>query len=362
MAALLTASAKHDGKRWKINVMKEGVRRSFYSSTPGRKGKAEAEAKAIEWLDSHSMSDPTFEVAWGQYIESRKAKVGTSGQHSDEWAGKYYLLPALGKKKLSRITVQDWQDILDQAVKDGKAKATVADIKTRITGFRKYCLKKRWPCEALDLLENSATKKEEKHILSRQDVKTVFTNPTTMWHKLPVVDLYWNAYRLTIILGYRRGEVCGMKWEDLDGNRLTISRSINGYNEMTGGKNENARRTVLLPKTAMEILEAQKEYLRIQGIISPWIFPNADGDMTLPANLYKRWKAYLKVHDIPHISFHEIRHTMVSHNKKMTPALLKAVVGHSESMDTFGIYGHMEEEDYEEAAEDIEAALRAVLA
>lgn len=149
----LTSIAKFDGKRWKINVQKNGVRRSFYSAAPGRKGKAEAESKAREWLEGQSETDPTFSAAWEQFLESRKAKVGTSGQTGDVWAGKYYILPALGKKKLSHITVQDWQDILDKATKDGKAKATIIDIKTRITTFRKFCLKKRWPCESLELLE-----------------------------------------------------------------------------------------------------------------------------------------------------------------------------------------------------------------
>lgn len=37
---------------WKINIQRDGKRRSFRSTTPGIKGKIEAEKKADSWLDS----------------------------------------------------------------------------------------------------------------------------------------------------------------------------------------------------------------------------------------------------------------------------------------------------------------------
>lgn len=40
--------------RWQINVQKDGKRKNFTSSLPGRKGKHEAELKADEWLESQT--------------------------------------------------------------------------------------------------------------------------------------------------------------------------------------------------------------------------------------------------------------------------------------------------------------------
>lgn len=358
----LTSTAKFDGKRWKINVQKNGVRKSFYSSFPGRKGKAEAENKAREWLEGRSETDPIFSAAWEQFIEARKLQVGTSGQRSDAWAGNLYLLPALGKKKLSHITVQDWQDVLDDAVKEGKAKATVDDLKVRITLFRRFSMKKRWPYENLELLEVNTKKKRQKHTLTREGIKEVFTNPTTSYYGKPTRDPYWNAYRFAIVLGYRRGEVTGFQWDDLDGDWLSMNRSINMYLEETPGKNENARRKIKLSKTALDILKDQKEYLQSEKIISPWIFPDEYGNRADPNGIYRAWERYLAFHKIDRISFHEIRHTMISLSKKLPGELVKAVVGHSESMDTFGIYGHLSEEDYSEAADALDATMARILA
>ena len=106
---VLTSTARWNEKKglWQINTQKNKVRKSFYSSIPGRRGKAEAENKAREWLESNNEDDPIFSRAWELYCEDRKLSVGTSGQVADRSIGNVWLLPALGNKKLSRITIQD---------------------------------------------------------------------------------------------------------------------------------------------------------------------------------------------------------------------------------------------------------------
>ena len=47
-----TNTASWNGKQWRIAVQKDGQRRYFYSSTQGRAGQREANAKADAWLDS----------------------------------------------------------------------------------------------------------------------------------------------------------------------------------------------------------------------------------------------------------------------------------------------------------------------
>ena len=47
-----TAVWEEKYQRWRIAVQKDGVRKQFYSSTPGRTGQREANAKADQWLDT----------------------------------------------------------------------------------------------------------------------------------------------------------------------------------------------------------------------------------------------------------------------------------------------------------------------
>ena len=43
---------------------------------------------------------------------------------------------------------------------------------------------------------------------------------------------------------------------------------------------------------------------------------------------------------IPKVSLYEMRHTFASNNYGMPEPLIKALMGHSTSMDTWGQYGH----------------------
>ena len=53
-----TAQWEEKYQRWRIAVQKDGVRKQFYSSTPGRTGQREANAKADRWLDDGIGSRP----------------------------------------------------------------------------------------------------------------------------------------------------------------------------------------------------------------------------------------------------------------------------------------------------------------
>ena len=66
-------------KRWCIAVQKNGTRKRFYSSTPGRTGQREANAKADAWLDD-SIRDGKKKVAalYAQWVEELKLTCGTS--------------------------------------------------------------------------------------------------------------------------------------------------------------------------------------------------------------------------------------------------------------------------------------------
>ena len=52
-----TAKWSESRKLWRIDVQRDGVQKSFYSSVPGRKGQRECNAKADRWLDQGKKSD-----------------------------------------------------------------------------------------------------------------------------------------------------------------------------------------------------------------------------------------------------------------------------------------------------------------
>lgn len=127
----------------------------------------------------------------------------------------------------------------------------------------------------------------------------------------------------------------------------------------TSGKNNNPRRYIVLPKRAIEVLDAQKQMLKERSIIS--VFPDESGGVLDPNHLFRKWKTYRKQYGIA-CTLHEMRHTLISIAKADMPdQLIKRIVGHSKSMDTFGVYGHDVDGELERAANILDDIFGAVL-
>ena len=108
-----TAKWYENQKRWQIKVQKDGERRTFTSSTPGRTGQREANAKADEWLDEDVVA-PNVRVR-DLYEDFRKEvdeNAGTSMRRQVNSIGNVWILPALGNKKAARLCDHDIQSCL----------------------------------------------------------------------------------------------------------------------------------------------------------------------------------------------------------------------------------------------------------
>ena len=213
----------------------------------------------------------------------------------------------------------------------------------------------------MDLQIPRSAKRPHKNILGAQELQNLFILENTVLNGKSQPDWCTHAYRFSVLNGLRPGELIGLRWEELQGNILHIDRSVNHYKEVTEGKNENSQREIYLQGLAMAELEAQRQQLRQAGIISPWVFPNEHGACFTQSTFRKRWNRYCSVNNIQNITLYELRHTFVSVCDDMPDGLKKKVVGHSQSMDTDGIYGHRKVGDLERAAAYSDAAFRAIL-
>lgn len=358
-------------QRWQISIQRDCERKTFTSKTAGKQGKIEAERKADKWLKQGALdSSARLEKMWGIFLEYNKpGKNGKSSNGSGlsnyvqlESIGRNYILPDLKTKRLCNISTADWQSCIDNAYKKGLAKKTLKNIRGAITRFYDFVVNKNIDMPPLRKLKIQKDAPEgERKILQPADLDTLFNSNTINIYGKDIECFYIHAFRFFVLTGLRRGELCGLEKSDLSGEHneiLHINRSINDYNIETKGKNENARRWMILPDMAMEELRQQEEMLKHHGIISPYLFPDEYGNRLEPKHLYAKWCTYRKQHGIT-CSLHELRHTMISLNKNsVPPELLKLVVGHSQTMDTFGTYGHEVEGEKQTATNLINQTLR----
>ena len=220
-----------------------------------------------------------------------------------------------------------------------------------LQGFIKYARKNnatRLHPENLSIPKGAA--KSKKTTLQKQDIKILFTAENTTRYGKPVKEWFLYAYRFAVITGLRPGELAGLKDDDIAGNTCVVNRAINKYDEVTTGKNDNAKRTFTIPQIGMQVLAEQRQALKRAKIISPHIFPAMDGTHLSQNVYYKRWVKYRDTNGISKTTPYEMRHTFFSINKEMPVELLKRMGGHSKDFDTFGVYGHEIDGDSERTA------------
>lgn len=343
--------------RWQIKVQKDGVRKTFTSSKEGKKGKIECEKKADKWLNGGAVDTTIrFNKAYQMFLEEKQELTGTDNYSKLMSVGKNWLLPELEHRKLSSITSAQLQQIIKRAYKAGRAKKTLEGIKGTISTFATFCRKQGWEFCSIEFVQipKGATKKV-KTILQPNEIQSVFEDTDTN-----NLEYYIHAFRFLILTGLRRGELCGLMNDDINGSVAYIKRSINRLNEVTEGKTINAQRPVALCMRATQVLDDQKTMLKRMGIISPYVFPDRNGHISNSNNLYKCWYNYRSKIGV-NCSLHELRHTLISYaSANMPEALLKKNVGHSKSMDT-GIYIHNVEDETRHIASLLDKRFNGIL-
>lgn len=352
-----------DKSYWMVKVQRQGVRKAFYSSLHGRKGKHEAESKADEWLEL-GLETMRFPQAWDEFIAAKRASTSRSNVLKLEWAGAH-IKPVVASRRLDSITPLIWQDCINRGAKNSLTRRSCMNLRATIASFVAFCQRRRWQVQPLlrgDLMiPTFAAPEKEKQVLQPGDMQTLFSKSTITRYGREIPCHYIHAWRFLVATGLRRGELCGLRRDDVTAESVSVCRSINFLGETTRGKNDNARRTFALTQHARAILAEQAEMLRFLGIVSPWVFPDPNGDRTDPNALKKQWDCYRRQHGIAS-NLHELRHTFVSAMKADLPLeLMKAVVGHSEDMDTIGVYGHEIDGDQQRAAQIIDTVFEKIL-
>lgn len=342
-----TAAWDEKNKRWKINVQRDGVRRSFYSSTPGRAGQREANGKADAWLDG-GISNDNKRVAdlYAEFLASKRESTCKSNADGIEYRYRDFIGPVIGKKRLYAVTEVDLQSCINKAYKSRNLSAkSLKSIRGDLTAFMKFCrLKKATTLYPESLTIPASAKRSVKRILQPDDLVKLFDSDRVKLRGKECTEEYIHAFRVAVLTGMRPGEMIGLEWADITGNQVHISRSVNIHGETTQGKNRNAIRTVILSDLALQEIEAQR--LITGGAKTVFEIPST-------GTLYKHWKRYCECNDIEPISLYEMRHTFVSVAQNLPEGLVKKVVGHSQSMDTWGVYAHVMDGQQEATAQKI---------
>ena len=162
--------------------------------------------------------------------------------------------------------------------------------------------------------------------------------------------------KITALYGLRRSELLGLQWDsiDFDAKTMTIRHTVSKVTEVVAKdktKNASSRRTFPLTPDALEIFKAAKCLEQqnrlafgLQYQENTYVFKWPDGHPYSPDYVSERFSNLLKKHNLPHIRFHELRHSCASMLLSMGWNLkdIQEWLGHSDIKMTANLYSHLD--------------------
>jgi integrase len=156
------------------------------------------------------------------------------------------------------------------------------------------------------------------------------------------------------LYGLRRGEVAGLRWENVDlragtinvcENRVAIGRRI----EVGTPKSKASNRVLPMPAEVVGLLKAARkrqaaERLRLGEDYGPGEHVGCDeaGQPYHPNLLTFRWEKLLRDLKINHVRLHDARHSCATlmHLRGVPIAVIAAWLGHASAAFTMSVYAH----------------------
>ncbi|MFF7242608.1 tyrosine recombinase XerC [Embleya sp. NPDC008237] len=274
-----------------------------------------------------------------------------------------YLVPRLGKRSLEKLGVRD----VRQALAGISAATTAATAK-----------------EAHRVLRSAMTAACREELITRNVVSLV---------EAPVVDSYeaeiWSleqtlafivvarrdplyaAFMVAIGLGLRRGELVGLRWQDIDLDTRTLRvrkqrQSVRGDNYEDDTKNRR-KRTIPLPKLCVAPLRwqrmrqaAMREAAGDTWQASDLVFTTRSGRSIEGRNVLRSFYRLSDKAGLPRIRVHDARHgagTLLA-LAGTHPRVAMEILGHSKISTTMEIYTHVPDASKREAIALVDAMLR----
>ena len=339
--------------------------KAIYKNVLG-KTQAEATAKlkqAIEeakGLDTAKVGRYTV----GQWMEVwfehyAKVKVRPSSHQTYRGYIDNHIKPNIGKIPLEKLTSLELQKLYKKLLEKGRvdrlesrnqakglSPKTVRNIHQIISSAMKLAQEQK-------LIASSPAEGCALPRLEHREMQTLPVEQLQSFLREARDSSVFELYYLELATGLRRGELLGLKWEDIDLERgdLRVRRQIariNGEVVEAPLKTKNAYRTLPLAEDTVSILLEQKE--KVGG--SPWVFPSPTGGPISPDSVLHMLHRVLKRAGLPRARFHDLRHTFatLALQNGVDIKTVSGMLGHFSAGFTLDTYAHVTTASQRQAA------------
>ena len=350
----------------------------------GFRTKREAQAELTRAL--HSLGEGTFvepsRLTVQEWFETWLAGLRVVGLE-DSTIDSYdrnlhnHVLPSIGAARLQSLTPVDldrlYARLLSRGRRDGRGGLSAKTVRYISTIIGKALSDAEKKGLVARNVARAATAPSPK---AARAPEMTFWTPTQLraFFDFLADDDLLPLVRLTAMTGARRGEMCGLRWDDvdLDAGRIAIRRQRISIRRQPVDKDypktDQGRRSIDLDPETVTVLrshrirQAERRLALGIGRNDPGrVFTDVWGEPLHPDRLSETFDRRVEKSGQPRIRFHDLRHTHASHLLKagVNIKIVSRRLGHASVSFTLDKYSHLMPDDDQQAALAVAALLDA---
>lgn len=296
------------------------------------------------------------------YLNSKKHEVRETSLDKTRRTLEYHVVPILGTKRLSAITLQtlkQWK----QTINEKKLSSTTKkNIFGELRALLNYAVRMEYiNSHPLNKLGNFKDAYETKKTINYYTVEEFkkFIEKAKEFAETSTELYEWNYFvffNIAFYTGMRKGEINALRWSDIESNTIHVRRSIaqkvKGDDKETPPKNKSSYRDVQIPLPLMKILDDHKARQALaHNFTTDWRVCGMGDKCLRDTSITNRSIQFAKAAGVKIIRIHDFRHshaTLLANNGINIQEIARRL-GHSKIEITWNIYSHLYPKEEERA-------------
>lgn len=282
-----------------------------------------------------------FDQICDEWLSYKKLRIKESTYSNYSFKINRYIKKDFGGKRLQDLRNEDINRYIERLQKKLSNK-TIKDITIVLKSVLKYAERKYDMDFKLDLISTPLATEEEVEVFNEKERRKI-ENYILKSNRLNEIGILISMYS-----GMRIGEICALRWRDIDFENKSIKVTHNvqriyvNKNDtkiiLTSPKTKKSIREIPLAKILYENLrELSKKYSK-----EAFILTGREDRLIEPLGYRYTYRRLLRRCNIKYKKFHCLRHTFATKCVRvgMDVKSLSEILGHSNVSVTLGIYVH----------------------
>ena len=314
---------------------------------------AEYKAKQASPIERMTVGELAEKYLAAKYTEVRRSTAEKTERMLDR-----YVLPTMQKERLDRLNAQKLQEWKQSITTLGLAPKTQKNIYSEFRAMLNFAVKMEYlPRNPLLAVGNF----KDNDFTPPKDKLRYYTADEFLRYKAAALAdaeakgtiseyAFYVFFCVAYYMGMRKGEINALRWSDINGELLTVRRSVSqkikGESVVeTLPKNKTSYRTIEIPAPLMEILAEYKKRLAARDAYRDnyRVCGGGENSVLSDTNIELHNRRYAEAAGLPHIRIHDFRHSHASllANEGINIQEIARRLGHAKIEMTWNTYAHL---------------------